>query len=193
MTLNIKSSNTYPVQVYGQKLNMGTIGSFFIILIILLTIIFALLKKTPVFSTFTEGAKEGLKSTFAIVPAIVGLIVSVTMFKESMAMDILVKLLTPMADCLNIPKDIIPLTLIKPLSGSGSLALVSSIFKDFGPDSFIGKLASVIMASTETTFYILTVYLASSKLKLTKKIIITLLLVNVFSFLISNVVTKLIF
>ena len=66
MTLNIKSSNTYPVQVYGQKLNMGTIGSFFIILIILLTIIFALLKKTPVFSTFTEGAKEGLKSTFAL-------------------------------------------------------------------------------------------------------------------------------
>ena len=172
---------------------MGTIGSFFIVLIILLTIIFALFKKAPVFSTFTEGAKEGLKSTFSIAPAIVGLIVSVTMFKESMAMDILVKLLNPLANCLNIPKDIIPLTLIKPLSGSGSLALVSSIFKDFGPDSFMGKLASVIMASTETTFYILTVYLASSKLKLTKKIVITALLVNVFSFLISNVVTKLIF
>ena len=94
---------------------------------------------------------------------------------------------------LNIPKDIVPLMLIKPISGSGSLALISSIFRDFGPDSFIGKLASVIMASSETTFYILTVYLALSKFKLKKKLIFTAILVNIFSFLISNIISKLIF
>lgn len=172
---------------------MSTLGSFFTNLIILLIIIFATVKKIPVFDAFVEGAKEGIKSTVKLAPLILALIVSVNMFKESGAMDILVKLLTPIANFLNMPKDIVPLVLIKPISGSGSLALVSSIFKDFGPDSFIGKLASVIMASSETTFYILTVYLASSKFKLTKKLIFTAILVNIFSFLVSSTIVKLMF
>ena len=172
---------------------MSKIGSFFTILIILLIIIFAIIKRIPVFDAFVEGAKEGIKSTVKLAPVILALIVSVNMFRESGAMDILVQLLTPLANFLNMPKDIVPLMLIKPISGSGSLALVSSIFRDFGPDSFIGKLASVIMASSETTFYILTVYLALSKFKLTKKLIFTAILVNIFSFLISNIISKLIF
>ena len=172
---------------------MSTLGAFFTNLIILLIIIFAIIKRTPVFDAFVEGAKEGIKSTFKLAPAILALIVSVNMFRESGAMDVLVKLLTSLANFLNMPKDIVPLMLIKPISGSGSLALVSSIFRDFGPDSFIGKLASVIMASSETTFYILTVYLALSKFKLTKKLIFTAILVNIFSFLISNIISKLIF
>ena len=172
---------------------MSKIGSFFTILIILLIIIFAIIKRTPVFDAFVEGAKEGIKSTVKLAPVILALIVSVNMFRESGAMDVLVKPLTPLANFLNMPKDIVPLMLIKPISGSSSLALVSSIFRDFGPDSFIGKLASVIMASSETTFYILTVYLALSKFKLTKKLIFTAILVNIFSFLISNIISKLIF
>ncbi len=172
---------------------MSKIGSFFTILIILLIIIFAIIKRIPVFDAFVEGAKEGIKSTVKLAPVILALIVSVNMFRESGAMDVLVKPLTPLANFLNMPKDIVPLMLIKPISGSGSLALISSIFRDFGPDSFIGKLASVIMASSETTFYILTVYLALSKFKLTKKLIFTAILVNIFSFLISNIISKLIF
>lgn len=172
---------------------MSALGAFFTILIILLIIIFAIIKRTPVFDAFVEGAKEGIKSTVKLSPVILALIVSVNMFRESGAMDILVQLLTPLANFLNMPKDIVPLMLIKPISGSSSLALVSSIFRDFGPDSFIGKLASVIMASSETTFYILTVYLALSKFKLTKKLIFTAILVNIFSFLISNIISKLIF
>lgn len=172
---------------------MNTLGTFFTVLIILLVITFALFKRTSVFNTFTKGAKEGLNSTFSIAPTVIALIIATEMFKASGGMDILVNLLNPIAKILNIPKAILPLMIVKPLSGSSSLALVSSIFKDFGPDSFTGLLASLIMASTETTFYVLTVYLALSKLKLSKKIITVALLVNVFSFLLSSALAKLIF
>ncbi len=169
---------------------MNSLASYTTLAIVLLIIVFGILKKESVFSDFTKGAKEGLLTTFAIAPTVIALITSVTMFKLSGAMDLIIKFLSPFSNFLKIPKELLPIILTKPLSGSSSLAILDSLFKNFSPDSFIGKAASVIMGSTETTFYILTVYFASSKFKVSKKVIIASLLVNIFSFLFSIFLIK---
>ena len=169
---------------------MGSFASFVTIFLVFLIILCGLLKKVPIFEIFTKGAKEGLLSTFSIAPTVIGLITAITMFTSSGAMDILVNFLNPIASILNIPKDLLPVMLTKPLSGSGTLAVLSSIFEKFSPDSFIGKAASAIMGSTETTFYILTVYLATSKFKIRKNLLVSAILVNVFSYFCSLVFLK---
>ena len=171
---------------------MNSFASFVTIFLIFLIIIFALLKKIPIFDCFTKGAKEGLLSTFYIAPTVVGLLTAITMFSSSGAMDVLVNLLNPLAIKLNIPKELLPIMITKPLSGSGTLAVLSSIFEKFSPDSFIGKVASVIMGSTETTFYVLSVYLAKSKFKIGKNLLISAFLMNIFSYFFSLVIFKII-
>ena len=171
---------------------MNSLASYITLFAVLLIMLSGLLKKRSIFDDFTKGAKEGLLTTFSIAPTVVALLTSIAMFKSSGAMDLFIQLLSPLTNVFNIPKELIPIMLIKPLSGSSSLALLDSIFKDFGPDSFIGKAASVIMGSTETTFYILTVYLASSKLKVSKKVLFAAIIANVFSFLFGTFLLKII-
>ena len=159
---------------------------FYIIPIILVIIVFAALYKgVPVFDTFLEGALEGLKSTFSISASLIGLITAVSMLKNSGALDIISNILSPLANILHFPAEILPLAILRPVSGSGSIALLDNILKNYGAESFIGKLGSMIMGSTETTFYTIAVYFGSVKIKNSRHTIPCALLADITAFICS--------
>lgn len=133
--------------------------------LLLFIFLHGILKKVPVFDVFLEGAKEGLLATFKIAPALVGLLTAIAVFKASGALDILVEILRSPLAMVGIPKEVLPLAILRPVSGSGSLAVVSRLLKEHGPDSFIGRCVSVIMGSTETTFYTIAVYFGAAGIK----------------------------
>lgn len=148
-------------------------------------VIFGLLKKVDVFDTFLIGAKDGFDSTISILPSLVGLITAITMLKSSGALEIISKSLEPIANFLSIPKELFPLAILRPISGSGALAFIDRIFSDYGVDSLIGRVASVMMGSTETTFYTIAVYFGSVKIKNTKHAIPSALAADFTGFIMS--------
>ncbi len=144
---------------------MDKIGFYAVPLIILIIILSGFFKKIKIFDVFLSGAAQGLNSTFSLAPPLIGLIVAVSMLKSSGALDILCQSISPLTQIIGVPKEIIPLCLLRPVSGSGSLAIVDNILKNYGADSFLGKLASIISGSTETTFYTITVYFGAVGIK----------------------------
>lgn len=140
--------------------------SVFIMPFIFISILgYALFKKVRVFDVFLNGASNGLRSAVSILPALVGLICAISMLRASGALDFLGTLLSPLLSKIGMPPDVLPLALLKPVSGSGALAMVKDIFDANGPDSFAGKVASVMLGSSETTFYTLAVYYGAVKIK----------------------------
>lgn len=122
-------------------------------------------KRINVYDCFTEGARDGLESMFGIIAPLVGLMVAISMFRASGALELISRLLKPLTDLLGMPSDVLPLALLRPVSGSGSIALVTDILKNHDPDSLEGKIASVMMGSTETTFYTVAVYFGAVGIK----------------------------
>ncbi len=139
--------------------------SFIVPLIVILFVVAGLIKKVSVFEVFCEGALKGLKTVLSIAPTLIGLITAVTMLRESGAIDALTALISPVAEKLGFPGEIVPVALLRPVSGGGSTALLIDIFERLGPDSFAGKIVSVMAGSTETTFYAITVYYSSVGIK----------------------------
>ena len=140
--------------------------SIYIMPFIFITILgYALFKKVNIFDTFLKGASNGLKTSVNILPALVGLICAVSMLRASGALDFLGKMLSPLLSKVSMPNEVLPLALLKSVSGSGALALIKDIFDTQGPDSFAGKVASVMLGSSETTFYTLAVYYGAVKIK----------------------------
>lgn len=139
---------------------INTISLYILPLMILFILTFALAKKVPVYEEFIEGAKDGFKVSISIIPYLVAIIVAVSMFRASGALDIFKHFANTI-----IPPDIIPLIFTRPLSGSAVLGLFSDIVKEFGPDSYIVKLAAIMVGSSETTFYVLAVYFGSIGIK----------------------------
>ena len=120
------------------------------------------------FDAFLEGAREGLSTAVSITPALICLLTAVAMFKASGALDVLSWALYPAARALGLPREVIPLALLRPVSGSGAMVLFNDILKSFGPDSFIGRVASVMEGSTETTFYTIAVYYGATRVTRTR-------------------------
>ena len=139
--------------------------------IIMLIIIAALSRKKAVYSDFLEGGGEGLRLLADIFPPLVAMLVGASMLKASGALDIFLKAVSPVVSKLGIPPEVMPLVLIRPLSGSGSIGVLSGILDEYGADSFIGRLASVICGSTETTFYCLAVYFAKTRVKSARRVL----------------------
>lgn len=164
---------------------MSQITIFILPIAIGMVIIFALVKKIKVFDTFLSGAKDGIRCTVSIIPPLLGLITAVSMLRASGALDLLSNALKPITDHLHITSDLVPLLFLKPISGSGSLSFVDSILHNHGPDSFVGRVASTIMSSTETTFYTLTIYFGAIKIQNTRHTIPVALLTNVCGFILS--------
>lgn len=142
--------------------------SYIVPIIIAFVFIYALCKKTDVFEEFTEGAKSGLSTGVKILPSLIILMTCVAMFKASGGIELLVSLLNPVLSRLNFPGEVIPLVLLRPLSGSGALVIFEDILKEFGASSYAGRVASVLMGSTETTFYTIAVYFGAVKVKNTR-------------------------
>ncbi|WP_265446814.1 spore maturation protein [Acetivibrio straminisolvens] len=132
---------------------------FFVILCV------GLYRGVKVYDVFLEGAKEGIDTVVRIIPPLVGLMVAVGVFRASGALDLLVYAVKPVADFLKIPTEALPMVFLRPISGSASLAMLSDIFKVHGPDSFVGRVASTFMGSTETIFYTLAVYFGAVGIK----------------------------
>ena len=125
-------------------------------------------KKINVFDAFLTGAKQGASSCFNILPTLVGLIAAVSMMRASGILDFISELLTPLLSVLKFPAEVLPLALLKSVSGSGALAMIKDIFQNSGVDSTAGKLASIILGSSETTFYALAVYFGTTNVKKTR-------------------------
>lgn len=170
---------------------MNNFGFYVVPITITIILTASLYKRVPAFETFLEGATEGIKSTFAIAPSLIGLIIAVSMLKSSGALDLFKNLIMPIANIFNFPPDIIPLALLRPVSGSGSIALLDNIFKTCGPESHAGKLGSLIMGSTETTFYTLAVYFGSVKIKNCRHTVICALIADFTAVLMSILISNL--
>lgn len=122
-------------------------------------------RKVKVYDAFVEGATEGIKATVRILPSLVGLLTAVGVLRASGALDFVIYLLKPAAALLGIPAEAMPLALLRPVSGSASLALVADMIHLYGPDSYVGRVVSTMMGSTETIFYTLAVYYGATGIK----------------------------
>ncbi len=147
---------------------VNLVAIFAIPVIIFIVLIAALVKRVKVYETFTEGAKEGFNVAVRIIPYLVGMFVAIGIFRASGALDFLVALLDPVTRLIGMPAEALPMVLMRPLSGSGSLGIMSDVLKTYGPDSFIGVLVSTIYGSSETTFYVLAVYFGAANIKRTR-------------------------
>ncbi|MCG0237745.1 MAG: spore maturation protein [Firmicutes bacterium] len=123
--------------------------------------LWAHLKGVPVFTAFVRGAEEGLRVCVQILPYMVAILVALGIFRESGALGAVARAVAPVTDWLGFPPEVLPLMVIRPLSGSGSLAAVTDLIRQHGPDSFVARLGAVMQGSTDTTFYVLTVYFGS--------------------------------
>jgi len=132
------------------------------------TAIIALWRRVDVYGALTAGAGEGLTVLLRIAPALVGLMTAVAMFRASGAMEWLSGLCAPLLEKVGIPADLTPLMLIRPISGSGALAVGSEVMKTYGPDSYTGRVAAVMLGSTETTFYTIAVYFGAAGINRTR-------------------------
>lgn len=128
-------------------------------------VIYGVNKKVKVYECFVEGAKDGINICVKIFPYLLAMLLAVNCFRASGAMEYVINLIKPVVKVVGIPPEIVPLVFIKPLSGSGAIGVYTDIVKQFGPDSYVGTAASIIMGSTETIFYTLTVYFGAVGIK----------------------------
>jgi len=128
-------------------------------------ILYGMMKKIKVYEAFIEGAKNGFTTAIRIIPSFVAMLVAIGVFRESGAMALLTKALNPITSLLNIPKEVVPMILMRPLSGSGSHAIVSELATTYGPESLSARMTAVMMGSSETTLYVLAIYFGSINIK----------------------------
>lgn len=151
-------------------------------------LLYGLWKKVDCFGIFREGAKNGIETAIQIIPAMVGLMVAIAVFRASGAMDFIIKGLEPAAKAVGIPTEILPMAFLRPISGSASLAMLNDIFHTAGPDSLAGRIASVMMGSTETVFYTVAIYLSAVGIKKTGYIVPVALFCSYFGFALACIV-----
>ena len=137
-------------------INLISLYALPVIILTILTI--GLIKKVPVYEEFIEGAKDGFKVSISIIPYLIAIIVGISMFRASGAMESLAAFLSPVLDKFSVPAESLPMMITRSLSGSATLGLFSDIAHKLGPDSYATKLCAVIAGSSETTFYVLAVY-----------------------------------
>ncbi len=153
--------------------------------------LYGLHKRVDIFSVFIKGAKENLAVGVDILPSLIMLMLAVGMFRASGAMDALTELISPVTDFLGFPSECVPLALMRPVSGSGAISILETILDEYGPDSFIGRVASVLSGSTETTFYTIAVYFGATKIKRTRHALPSALAGDVTAFVLSALAVRL--
>lgn len=134
-------------------------------IIVVIIITYGMFKGRRVYEWFIEGAKEGLQVCINIFPYLLAMIVAVNIFREAKLLEVLNTIISPLSGLIGLPKEVSPLVLIKPLSGSGAIGILTDILNTYGPDTSIGLIASVIMGTTETIFYTVTVYFGAVQIK----------------------------
>ena len=168
--------------------------SLYAIPFILISIpLYGLVKKVKVYEVFTEGAKDGFKTAVTIIPVLVGMLVAIGVFRASGAMDIITNLFSGITSKIGMPGEVLPMALMKPLSGGGASGVMNDLFTTYGPDSLIGRMASVMNGSTETTFYVLAVYFGAVGIKKTRHALPAGLIADLVGIITAVVVTNMMF
>lgn len=171
------------------------VSNFVIPITVFVIVIFGSLKHINLYEAFLEGAKEGLRTVVGVLPTLIGLMVAVEVLKSGGLLEILTALLRPLEEGFGLPAELVPLTLVRLVSSSAAIGFLTDIFADFGPDSFLGRVASVMMCCTETVFYTMSLYFLSVKITKTRHTLFCALIAN-FSgvlaalFLVSHVFGK---
>ena len=160
-------------------------------LIILTVTAIGIFSKTNIFEAFIEGASDGLKTTRDILPALICLMTCIGMFKASGALEMFTYIIKPITDFFGFPSECTPLIFLRPMSGSGALSLFDGILAENGADSLAGKIAAVMMGSTETTFYTIAVYFGAVKIKNTRYAIPAALAGDITGWIVSSVAVRL--
>ncbi|MDI7247068.1 MAG: spore maturation protein [Bacillota bacterium] len=161
-------------------------------LIILAVCLIGRLKGVRVYEAFVEGAKEGFATAVRLIPFLVAMFVAIGMFRASGALKVVTSALFPVAHFLGMPEELLPLALIRPLSGSGALEVTTNLVRTFGPDSLVGRMASTMQASSETTLYVITVYFGAVGIKRTRHTLAAGLFADFIAFLSSVAIWRLI-
>ncbi|SMC53856.1 spore maturation protein [Papillibacter cinnamivorans] len=172
---------------------MNTVSSLLVPVIIGFTAVYALSRKVDVFSALVRGAGEGLTVMMKIFPALIGLLTAVYMFRASGAMDLMAQVLSPLLGALGIPPETVGLMLVRPISGSGALAVGAELMSSYGPDSTVGRTAAVMLGSTETTFYTIAIYLGSAGVTKTRYTIPAALTADLTGFIVAAASVRLFF
>lgn len=167
--------------------------AYIIPLVIVFILGYGLFKGVNVFDEFLVGAKEGIGTAVKIIPALIALLTCVGMFKVSGGLDVLTYAISPLTNLFHIPKEVIPLALLRPISGSGALCIYQDILAIHGANSMIGRIASVLMGSTETTFYTIAVYYGACSIKKTGYTVPAALLADFTGFILSSAIVFAIF
>lgn len=169
------------------------VSSLVIPLLLAVVAMWGMGKRVDVYAALTHGAEEGLTVLLHIIPNLVGLLTAVAMFRASGAMDALSGVFAPVLEFLGIPPETAPLMLIRPVSGGGALAVGSDLMTSYGPDSYIGRVAAVMLGSTETTFYTIAVYYGSAGIQRTRHTIPAALTADLTGFVASALAVRLFF
>ncbi len=172
---------------------MEIISKIVLPLIIFIIIVSGVKKKINIYDVFLEGAKEGLITTFNIFPSVIAMIFAINIFLDSNVLSFLISLLRPILGTVSFPIEIIPMALLRPISGTASLAIMNDIFKNFGPDSFIGRLASILQGCTDTTVYVIALYFGSIKITKIKHSLWVGLFADLVGIIMAIVLTNLFF
>lgn len=147
---------------------LGEVSNMIIPAVVFYIVGYGLVSGVPVYEHFIKGAKDGMKTVVGLAPTLVGLLVAVGVMRNSGFLDFLAELLQGIGAWVGIPQELLPFILVKMISGSAATGLVLDIFKNFGPDSYIGTMASIMMSSTETIFYTMSVYFLAAKVTKTR-------------------------
>ena len=162
-------------------------------LVILIIVSRGLKERISVFDVFLKGARDGIEITIKIFPTLVGLFVAIGLLRSSGILDFITKLISPILIMFQFPGEIVPLALLRPISGSASMAVATDIMAQNGVDSFVGVVASVIMGATETTLYTIAVYTSCIKIKKTRYILLAALVADITGIIASNIICKIIY
>jgi spore maturation protein B len=172
---------------------ISTVSVWAIPFFILCIPLYGAVKKVRVYESFVEGAKGGFQMAIRIIPYLVAILVAVGMLRGAGAIDMLSRWLGPALQRVGFPVDILPLAIMRPLSGSGSMGIVTELIKTHGPDSFIGRLAASAYGSTETTFYVLAVYFGAVGIKKARHAVISGLVADIAGLVAAIVICRLVF
>lgn len=167
------------------------LSDYMIPFVIFYVVGYGILTKTSIFDEFVKGAKDGFKVVLDILPTLIGLMVGIGIMRASGAFDMLANLLKPLMSILRFPAELVPLVIVKMFSSSAATSLVIDIFKQYGPDSYLGTLTSILMSCTETIFYTMAVYFMAAKVKKTRYTLAGALVATLAGVVISTILANL--
>ena len=167
------------------------LSDYMIPFVIFYVVGYGILTKTAIFDEFVKGAKDGFKVVLDILPTLIGLMVGIGIMRASGAFDMLANLLKPLMSILRFPAELVPLVIVRMFSSSAATSLVIDIFKQYGPDSYLGTLTSILMSCTETIFYTMAVYFMAAKVKKTRYTLAGALVATLAGVVISTILANL--